>query len=224
MSGTSKKIIYRLAILLGPWLIRLVGFTLRIQKINPDPVRRLSEAKDPFILCFWHGRMFLTVFLHRNQGVVAMISQHEDGEMIARIAGKLGWRAIRGSSSRGGREALFQMLSHLKNGGAAAMLPDGPTGPRRQFKKGTLFLAQKSGVPLIPITFAAEKCWRFNSWDRFVLPKPFSRCVFIYHDPILIPDELKGDELDLWCKKLQSIMNDQVNEAEEYFGRADDEA
>lgn len=221
MPGRSKKLSYFLAEWLGAWIIRLIGFSLRVERVNAEPVRNLLRDKRPFLLMVWHGRMFLPVFAHRRQGIVAMISQHADGEMITRVVGKLGYGAVRGSSTRGGGQAFHELLTHLKQGGIGAMLPDGPRGPRYHFKAGTLFLAQQSGCFLVPITFAARPCWRFNSWDRFVVPKPFARCVLYYGDPIQVPGEIAANEVEPWRQKLETIMVDLVRSAEAQFGGTD---
>lgn len=218
MRRKRKTFVHTLAEWLGPWIIRLLGFTLRIEKVNWESAQKLLDAKTGMIWCLWHGRMFLPVYYHRNQGFVAMISQHADGEMVTGIVKKLGHGAVRGSSTRGGTEAYYEMLTHLKNGGKAAMFPDGPTGPRMQFKPGTLHLAQHSGVPLLAITFAARPCWQFKSWDRFVLPKPFARCALYYGDPIIVPEDIPPDDIETWSKKLEKIMIDLVKSAEAHFG------
>ncbi len=218
MRRKSKRFLFTLAEWLGPWIIRLIGWSLRIQRINPEAVQKFIEEKRGFVFCVWHGRMFAPVFYHRNQGIVAMISHHADGEMVTRIVKKLGYGAVRGSSTRGGTEAYYEMLARLKEGGIAAMLPDGPTGPRLKFKSGSLYLAQHSGNPVIPITFAARPCWRFKSWDRFVLPKPFARCAIYHGDPITIPEEIPSEEVESWREKLEGIMVDLVKSAEAHFG------
>lgn len=223
MPRKSQKLISTLAQRLGPWLILLIGWSLRIKRINAEPTDTLQRQHKPFIFCVWHGRMFVPIFQHRNQKIVPMISRHADGEMITRVVKKLGYGAVRGSSKKGGREAFHELLHHLQAGGIGAMLPDGPTGPRHHFKPGTLLLASRAGCPLIPITFAARSCWRFPSWDRFVIPKPFSRCVLVYGDPILVPDDLPEDEIEPWRKKLEDVMIALVRSAESYFNRTEDD-
>lgn len=220
-SHRSKRLLYRFLEWIGPYLITLLGFTLRIRRINDRPVMDLIARREPILWCLWHGRMFLPIFVHRKQGVVAMISQHEDGEMIARVIKRLGYESVRGSSTRGGKEAFYGMLSLLKEGKQVVMLPDGPLGPRHQFKPGTLFLAQQSQSSLVPITFAARPCWRFKSWDRFVLPKPFAHCVVVYGDPIRVPESISEDEVEAWRLKLEKIMVHLVNDAESHLGLTD---
>ena len=216
-----KRLRYRLFEWLGPLLLLTIGHAVRIKKFNSEPQERLLKEKKPILYVLWHGRMLIPIFVHRRQNIVPMISQHADGEMITKIVKKLGYGAVRGSSTRGGKEAFHEMLGHLKSGGMAAMLPDGPKGPRLHFKPGTLYLAQQSGCPLVPITFAARPCWRFNSWDQFLVPMPFARCVVCYGDPIQIPKTLTQEEVEIWRQKLEATMLDLVKSAEAHFGGTD---
>jgi len=214
----SKKIIYWLLEWIGPWVIRLIGYSLRVEQVNAQAAEELRREGGPYILCTWHGRLFLPVFWNRRQGIVAMVSQHADGEVISRIVKKFGYGSVRGSSTRGGKEAFYQLLAHLKDGGIGAMIPDGPTGPRYVLKAGTILLAQQAECPLIPLTFAAKPCWRLKSWDRMVLPKPFSRAVLYYGDPIKIPADLNSAELEAQRQKVEQIMRDLVIAAETHLG------
>ncbi|MCX6639162.1 MAG: lysophospholipid acyltransferase family protein [bacterium] len=218
MPSKLKQRLVDLLIFLGPWLIRLICFTLRIRKVNFEPTLRLIQDRKSILYCLWHGRMFVPIFLHRRQGVVVMISRHADGEMIARIVTRLGYRTVRGSSKKGGREAFYDLLAHLKAGDCGCMLPDGPTGPRHYFKPGTLLLAQQSDAHFVATTFAARSCWRFKSWDKFVLPKPFARCVVVYSDPIEVPQVLSDEDAEDWRLKLETLMIDQVAQAEREIG------
>lgn len=215
MSQLTLKLTHRLLILIGAPVIRLLGFSLRLKRINSRYTDELQAQNKPYILCAWHGRLFLPVFYHRNKGIVAMVSRHADGEVIARIVHKLGYGTVRGSSGRGGREAFLQLLSHLKKGGSAAMIADGPLGPPFQLKIGTVMLAREAGCPLIPITFAARPHWRLKSWDRHVLPKFFAQCVLCYGEPILVPAQATSEELEAWRLKIETAMNDLVRSAEE---------
>jgi lysophospholipid acyltransferase (LPLAT)-like uncharacterized protein len=224
MASKFKNWSYRLVIFLGPWLIRLICFSLRRRVINFEPTRKLLKEGKSVLYCLWHGRMLVPIFMHRNQKVVVMISRHADGEMIARIVSKLGYEAVRGSSKKGGREAYYDLLGRMKNGACGCMLPDGPTGPRHHFKPGTLMLAQQSESYLVATTFAAKGCWRLKSWDKFVIPKPFTRCVLVYSNPIQIPRDLSADEAETWRQNLENLMIEQVKQAESKAGHPENEA
>ncbi len=220
MPKRAKRIIYGLLEWIGPWVIRLIGYSLRVERVVPQAVAELRRAGGPYVLCSWHGRLFLPVFWNRGRGIVAMVSQHADGEVISRIVKKFGYGTVRGSSTRGGKEAFYQLLAHLKNGGIGAMIPDGPTGPRYELKAGTLLLAQQAACPLIPLTFAAKSCWRLKTWDRMILPKPFSRAVLYYGDPINIPADLNSVELEAKRQHVEQAMRDLVSAAEAHLGHA----
>ena len=220
MPRKSKKWLYQVLEVFGPWIIRLLGYTLRVKRVNAAGVDKLFAEKQPFLLCVWHGRMLVPIFVHRNQGIIAMISQHADGEMVMRIVKKLGYGAVRGSSKRGGKAAFSDRLDKLSKGNVGAMLPDGPTGPRHHLKKGTLMLASQSGVPLVPITFAAKSCRQLNSWDRFLVPLPFTRCVVYYDEPIHVPADIPAEEIEPWRKKIEDVMINLVIAAERHLGRS----
>ena len=124
-----------------------------------------------------------------------------------------GYVPVRGSSSRGGREALNELVGHLKAGKRCAITPDGPRGPRREIKAGVLNLARMTGCPVVPFAFEAEHCWRLKSWDEFIIPKPFSRAVFVYGKPTRVPRHGKLDQLKLIQDELDRV----TLVAEKYF-------
>ena len=140
-----------------------------------------------------------------------MVSEHQDGELIARIIHKLGNKTARGSSTRGGRKAFVEMVQSLRNGGTGAMLPDGPTGPRHVFKPGTILLAQRAQIPMLHITFGSYPAWILRSWDRFTIPKPFSKSVLFIGEPIWVEKGLKGAEFEALRKKIEIQMIEEVN-------------
>jgi lysophospholipid acyltransferase (LPLAT)-like uncharacterized protein len=144
-----------------------------------------------------------------------MISASRDGELISTIGRFFGYTAVRGSSSRGGKEATREMVDHLQAGKRCAITPDGPRGPRREMKPGAVNIARLTGCPVVPFGFAAERCWRLKSWDRFIIPKPFSRAVFVYGDPILVSKE--GGEDQKFMEQIQKEMDRVTKAAEEYF-------
>lgn len=208
----QKKIIFFLATQLGWLLIWLLGKLTRIRVVNQETWNRLQTGNTGLLVLLWHGRMVLPFYFHRFQGVVAMISQHEDGEMIARTAQKLGYLPVRGSSTRGGRRALTEMVQALKQGKVGTLMPDGPRGPRHELKAGALYIAQLAQVPILPMTYAARPAIQFKSWDHFLLLRPFSKSVIVYGEPVTVPRRLTPEELEAWRKKLEL----QMIELEEY--------
>jgi lysophospholipid acyltransferase (LPLAT)-like uncharacterized protein len=171
---------------LGAWLVRFIGRTWRIRTSNEEGWRQLRASGRPFIFAFWHGQMLPLLVQHRDEGVAVLISEHGDGEIIARVAMRLGYKTIRGSTSRGATRALVAMAKTIADGTEIAITPDGPRGPARSVAAGVLAIAHRSGVPIVPIGVSAPTAWHLKSWDRFVIPRPFSRIHIVYGDPITI--------------------------------------
>ncbi len=173
----------------GAGLTRLLGRTLRCAFINYETEQRLRRAGEP-ILAFWHSQLFFFVYYYRDQAIPVIMSRSADGEILARVANSLGFFPVRGSSSRGGMAAFREVVRLLKEGRGTGFAPDGPRGPRCLVQPGIIELARASGRPILPASFAARRRVVFNSWDRFVLPLPFSRVVVIYGEPLEVrPDD-----------------------------------
>ena len=200
-------------ILIATPLIHLLGLTLRIQEEGQAQLGPRARQKEAPLWALWHETILMSVWYHRDQDVRVMISASRDGELIARIARFFGYVPVRGSSSRGGREALSELIGHLKGGHRCAITPDGPRGPRREIKMGVLNLARMTGCPVVPFAFEAEHSWRLKSWDRFIIPKPFSRAVFVYGNPIKVPRH-GGPE---YLKQIQAELDRITLVAEQYF-------
>ncbi len=186
-AGVRKLVLLqRLAIVLGPWLLRAMRATWRVRLVNAGAWRALQNEGKPFVFSLWHGELLPLVIEHRNQGVRILVSEHGDGEVIAQIAHRLGLATIRGSSSRGGARALLAMCEALSGGAAVAVTPDGPRGPTHKYATGALVAANRAGVPIIAIGVSATSAWRLRSWDAFLIPKPFSRVVIAYSEPVYV--------------------------------------
>ncbi len=168
----------------GVWLVRAIGSTLRVRWHHAE---RADEARaltgKGVLYVFWHQRLLPFCFTHRNQGIRVMVSTHRDGELIARVIEHLGFSAIRGSSTRRGREALFGMAAEGKQGLDIAITPDGPRGPREVLKAGAVVLARRSGLAVVPIANSTWPRVELSSWDRFHLPLPCARCVVVLGEP-----------------------------------------
>lgn len=163
----------------------------------------------------WHENMILSLLVHANQGVHVLVSQHFDGEIIARILKTFGYRTVRGSSTRGGWKAYLEMKKRMNLFRYdLAFTPDGPRGPRRASKLGIIRLASETGAPIIPVGVAAEKFMRLNSWDKLFIILPFSRCSLVYHKPIYVPAGLNFQQLKEYGRKLNIINNQLDKEAE----------
>ena len=217
MGKLKNTILFHLTTFLGSHIIRLLGISARIKRIGYEHYQRLISEKRTIIFCIWHGRILIPIFLHRNQQIVGMVSQHRDGEIIARIIEKLGYLTVRGSSTRGGRKAAVDMIRALKSGHHGAIMPDGPTGPRHYFKPGAVAIAQKSNAVILPFTFASKHPICFKSWDRFTIWWPFSQCIALYGEPIELPAEITGEEFEAIRNSIQEKMIDLEKQADAYF-------
>ncbi len=213
----KKKILFYLATRLGWLIILFVGKLSFIKIVGRHHLDQLKEKKVPFIYVLWHGRIIIPIYIHRRENITTMASFHSDGEMMAQTVQRLGYRIVRGSSTRGGKEAFHNMVEVINKGGTAAMLPDGPQGPRHYLKPGTIYLAQQTGAFLLPIIFSANRKIQFNSWDRFVLPLPFSKNVVIYGAPIDVPKNLSQEQLEQLRTTFQDSMIKLEKQADEYF-------
>jgi lysophospholipid acyltransferase (LPLAT)-like uncharacterized protein len=202
-----------LVILIATPIIHLLGLTLRIKETGQTQWGPNARQEEPPLWALWHETILMSVWHHRDQDVHVMISASRDGELISRIAKFFGYTPVRGSSSRGGREALTELVNYLKDGKRCAITPDGPRGPRREMKIGVLSLSRLTGCPIVPFAFEAEHCWRLRSWDKFIIPKPFSRAVFVYGNPIKVPRH-GGEE---YLKQIQAELDRVTLDAENYF-------
>jgi lysophospholipid acyltransferase (LPLAT)-like uncharacterized protein len=171
------------AVVAGGAALRVLARTWRYEIRGGEHIERLRAQRVPFIFSLWHGQLLPLIWHHRNEGVAILVSEHRDGELIARVATSLGYRLIRGSTSRGGERALLALVRDLKAGGEVAVTPDGPRGPARSYAVGALVAAQRADAPILPIVACARHAWRLSSWDSFLIPKPFAKVVVAYGEP-----------------------------------------
>ena len=161
------------------------------------------------LLCGWHQQFFSAIRHFQNYRTfnpVIMISQSSDGKIVAGVAKRSGWNPVRGSSSRDGREALKKMIFKLKKSKLAAHIVDGPRGPSGKVKVGVIRLAHATDAVIVPFSVSAEKAWYFNSWDKFLLPKPYTK-VLLHFGKIIKFDRVKDREIfEEQRKQLEEIM------------------
>jgi lysophospholipid acyltransferase (LPLAT)-like uncharacterized protein len=191
---------------LGALLLRVLGATWRIDRRGLAGFDARIAAGERCVFAFWHARLLPLVFTHRDRGVVVLISRHRDGELIARIIKKLGFRTARGSSTRGGEEGARDLLRHGEEGALLGIAPDGPRGPAETVKPGLAWLASRTGLPVLPVASAARSAWVFRSWDRFRVPKPFARVVVSYGEPVAIPAAADAEALEAWRVRLDEAI------------------
>ena len=177
----------------GGIVLRALASTWRVSFVNPQVVSDLRLRRQPFIYLLWHGTLLPLVWAHRNRNVVAMISEHSDGEIIARIMHSIGYRTVRGSSNRGAARALLGACRVIEDGACLAVTPDGPRGPAESVAPGAAMISQRTGAPMVPVSLSVSSAWRLQSWDRFMIPKPFARVQVAYGDPISVDAESARD-------------------------------
>lgn len=198
-------------------IIKLLKYTVKFEIVGQEHFDGLMNNGGKAIFAVWHGNMVIPMMEHIGRGVNVLVSQHGDGEIIARILTSLGYGLVRGSSTRGGSEALKTMIRLFRKPAIIAITPDGPKGPYRELKIGAVILAQSTGVPVLPMSAYTSSPKFLKSWDRFLFVKPFTRCLLIYGKPIKIDRDETTEGLEEKRKLVeQSIWNlDQM--AENYF-------
>ena len=171
-------------------LLRIIYMTCRVEKHMPSSVQPYIDGELPAVFCFWHGRMIMHPFVKPpGRSMSVLISHHNDGALITAVMRWFGIGSVRGSKKMGGTRALRNLLKVTQEGGNIAITPDGPRGPFQKAAPGATYVAAKTGYPLLPVTFSASRSIRFRSWDRFMLPKPFSRIAFVAAAALLVPNE-----------------------------------
>jgi lysophospholipid acyltransferase (LPLAT)-like uncharacterized protein len=180
---------------LGPWL-------------NPTAV----DLDRRYIFAFWHENLLAPARFHGRPNIHVLISNHADGELIAQVANRLSMKTIRGSTTRGGVEALRTIIRMPE--GHVVVTPDGPRGPRRQVQMGMIYLASRTGMPIVCWGVGFDRPWRAKSWDRFCLPRPFHRAVSVTSQPIVVPTDAGRDILEQYRLRVQEQMDYCAEQAE----------
>ena len=217
-TSRSFSLRQRLQLFLITWagclVIRLIGPTLRFRiELEPN-VPSDGRHAEPIIWCFWHRCVIPASYHFRNNRIAVMTSRSFDGEYIARIIGKFGYSAVRGSSSRGAVGALIGMRRELEAGHPVAFTIDGPRGPRFVAKPGPVLLAKKTGRPIGCFYVAVKKAWVLNSWDRMVIPKPFSNAVMYGASPIHVPSDADEAQMAACQAQMQIALERCMEKAE----------
>ena len=194
----------------GSWVIRILGPTLRVSVSREDGAPQAIDQR-PLIASFWHACQIPATYLFRDFGIRVMSSNSYDGEYMGRIIRKFGFVAVKGSSSRNAVRALLGLRRALDEGWTVAFTLDGPRGPRYKVKPGPVALGRSSGVPLAMFHIAVEKAWVLNTWDRLIIPRPFSRALIRLGKLIHIPPDATDEDLERYTADLQASL-DRVRE------------
>jgi lysophospholipid acyltransferase (LPLAT)-like uncharacterized protein len=201
-----QRIVLRIIIWLGYWVIRLIGPTLRVC-ISFEEGAQESLGQRPLIGSFWHSCIIPATYICRNLGVRVMSSYSYDGEYMGRIIHKFGFVAVKGSSSRNAVRALLGLRRALKEGWTVAFTLDGPRGPRHKVKPGPVALGRSTGVPLSMFHAAVDQAWVLKSWDRMMIPKPFSRVLLRFGKLIHVPEDATDDDVERYTGELQASLD-----------------
>ena len=188
-------------------VLRVICVTCKMTIRNSSYREDAEKKYGAVIVAFWHEVLPLAVWKYRNSGINTLTSYSRDGDMIARVVAQFGIPAMRGSSSRGGREALQRMTHAVQQGVTVAITPDGPRGPRRELKLGPAVVSARASAPVLPLGIAVSRCWRMKSWDRMVIPKPFARIVCEYGEAIAASDVLDRDAVDSKRLEIEQALN-----------------
>jgi len=207
-----------LAAVTGAGFLVGLGLTWRIRRVRVYERQAALARGERCIYALWHARLLALTFTHRGRDVAVLISQHRDGELIARIVQRLGYAAARGSSTRGGDEGMREMLRMAEERHLLAITPDGPRGPAGRVKPGLVYLASRTGFPIIPVAASASRSWVLDSWDRFRIPWPLATIVEAYGPPIQIPPTLDDDAAEAWRVRVEGAIHDVTREVSRLSG------
>jgi len=204
--SVMQSILFWIVGKLGALILRAIMCTVRVRGEPAGHLPPLPGGATHAVYSIWHHSLLVFVYQYRNRGVYTIISEHRDGEYIARVAQEMGFHAARGSTTRGGGKALVRLRRAARQGHDVAVTVDGPRGPRETAQLGAIFLAQITGLPLVPAIAGLSRFWEIPSWDRFRIPKPFATSVVGFGEPIAVPRDVPADELEPYRKQLEVAM------------------
>lgn len=200
--------------LFGTALVRVLFATTRTTRIDAHHLEDLRAEGRPVVFVLWHGQLLPLVYQHREEGVAVLVSEHRDGEYVARVLERSGFETVRGSSTRGGTRGLKGLIRAARAGRDLGITPDGPRGPARRFKPGALLAAQVTGSVIVPIAGSASRAWRADSWDRFLVPRPFSHVVVAYGEGVEVPREATEEDRAAVARRLERVLDELTARAE----------
>jgi len=205
--------------LFGYWVIKILAQAMKLEQVHPEIPGEFWNKGTPFTITFWHGRLLMLPISYKGKRVSILVSPHRNGRLLRDILERFGFNIIVGTSSipQTAFSAFRQMVKLQKSGSDIAFPPDGPSGPSGQAKMGIIELAKRTGRPILPLAFSASKKKVLNTWDRFLLPYPLSKGVFIWGDPIYIDRTGDQDYLEEKRRLLENRLNELTEQADRYF-------
>jgi hypothetical protein len=201
-----QRIVLSLTVWAGYWFIRLLGPTLRVSVSYEEGAQKTLDER-PLVASFWHSCMIPATYIFRDMGIRVMSSYSYDGEYMGRIIKRFGFVAVKGSSSRNPVRALLGLRRALDEGWTVAFTLDGPRGPRHKVKPGPVGLGKSSGRALTTFHAAVDKAWILNSWDRMMIPRPFSRVLVRVGKLIHVPADASDADLERYTAELQATLD-----------------
>ena len=211
------KLAYSIICWIGAKYIKFVSFTTKWSFINKKYVENLWKKNESFILCFWHGRLLMMPLSWNNKKKInVLISAHSDGQLLSKTVKYFDIETIIGSSSKGGSEAIRNIIKSLKSGISIGMTPDGPRGPRMKINSAIIKIASLTGNKIVPLSYSVKKKIFLNSWDKFLVALPFGKGCFIWGKPIKIKKNISNNEDLKLSNKLEKILIKLTKEADQY--------
>jgi lysophospholipid acyltransferase (LPLAT)-like uncharacterized protein len=193
--------------------IRCLRATMRLRCSGREDLEEIRARGGAYVHAFWHGHLLLMPYAYPGGRIAILISEHRDGEYISRTMARFGHASVRGSTTSGGAAALRKAVRMAKEGWDIGFTPDGPRGPARKVQRGVILAARLSGIPIVPVSFAASRERVMGSWDGFVVPRLFSRGVFVYGAPIALPPDADEGAMDAAAGALEEALARGTDEA-----------
>jgi len=211
------KLAYSVICWIGAKYIKFVSFTNSWSFINKKYVENLWKKNEAFILCFWHGRLLMMpLSWNKEKKINVLISAHSDGQLLSKTVKHFNIETITGSSSKGGSEAIRNIIKSLKSGISIGMTPDGPRGPRMKVNSAIIKIASLTGHKIVPLSYSVKKKFFLNSWDKFLVALPFGKGCFIWGKPIKIKKNISTNEDLKLSKKLENNLLKLTKKADRY--------
>lgn len=204
-------------------LMYAISLTLRVREVGKEKERKLEADGAPIIYVFWHGRLFFCPYYFRTRSTrpaseySILVSPSVDGEIIARVLSMFGYGVIRGSSFKSARKGLRELVRSVDEGNCAVLIADGSRGPAERLQPGSLMLSKLTGRTVIPLTMSFSSRWTLGSWDRMMIPKPFSEVVVVYGDPAFVPAGAGAEGLERKRQELEVTLRSITKQADGYF-------
>ncbi len=213
--------VYYLFSWLTRFLFALMFCTCRVQVFGREIEKRYQKENPGKGLLYasWHRGLTFFIYFYRYKNFVVMASASKDGELAAQVTKRHGWVVVRGSSSYRGSEALREMVPYFKKGYRGGLVVDAPRGPAHVSKIGIIIVSRMAGAPIVPVIWSADRCWLLKTWDRTIIPKPFSRIAFVYADELIqVPRKASREECEQYRQLLDDTLNRLMYQTDHFFG------